>query len=344
MVERGGGTAGSGRSGGSGAWWNDESQSWETGSAAPGSGSGTGFGSGTGVGAGSGSGPLPELPPVAGFVPRPLPGTGQGAAEGFGPVVPLPPLPAFPPAYPPMDPAPGGAGPGGATGPSRHVLVTAVAAAVLVAGGLGGWLLWGRDGGDGGGTAQGPPAGPGTSTSVSDAPSASASDSPAGPASPSDPAADPASPSPSPVEDVPPSGFTMVEDESGFRLAVPAGWTRTVTGGSVFYVAPGGSSLIQIYDTGESGLTPYEALRKTSQSLSVNTRYEEISLEKKGGGDTAELVYAYDRDEGRRQVVARAFATDSGKPRIMLVAGPKSEWPRQQETLITALTYYRPTP
>ncbi|MEU8541787.1 hypothetical protein AB0C52_17675 [Streptomyces sp. NPDC048717] len=325
MVQRGGGTAGSG------AWWNDESQSWETGSAAP----------GTGTGTGTGSGPLPELPPVAGFVPRPLPGTGQGAAEGGGPVVPLPPLPAFPPAYPPMHPAPGVAGPGGATGPSRHVFVTAVAAAVLVAGGLGGWLLWGRGGGDGGGTAQGPAAGAGTSTSVSDAPSASASDSPSGP---SDPAADPASPSSSPVEDVPPNGFTMVEDESGFRLAVPEGWTRTATGGSVFYVAPGGSSLIQVYDTGESGLTPYEALRKTSQSLSVNTHYEEISLEKKGGGDTAELVYAYDRDEGRRQVVARAFVTDSGKPRVMLAAGPKSEWPRQQETLITALTYYRPTP
>ncbi|BAU85572.1 hypothetical protein SLA_4688 [Streptomyces laurentii] len=292
---------------GGGAWWNDESQSWVSGPAP--------------------AGPPPVPEPAPGLVPRPAPGTGQGT----GPVVPLPPLPPLPPEPPSYVPASPGSPEPPTPGPSRHVLVAAVAAAVLVAGGIGGWLLWGRDGGDSGRAGHGASAAPGASAPGSDSASASPSDS--GSPSPSDSAS---------ADATPPIGYRIVEDEDGFTVAVPEGWSRTTAGGSVFFNAPDDSSLMQVFEIGEPGLTPYEALKTVSRDVAKNPDFEQISLEETGA-DEAELVYAYHRSEGRRQVVARAFVGDDAVRRIVLVGGPDTDWPKQREILDTALRYFKPT-
>ncbi|MFE6100567.1 hypothetical protein ACFVQ4_11450 [Streptomyces laurentii] len=295
---------------GGGAWWNDESQSWVSGPAP--------------------AGPPPVPEPAPGLVPRPAPGTGQGT----GPMVPFPPLPPLPPEPPSYVPASPGPPEPPTPGPSRHVLVAAVAAAVLVAGGIGGWLLWGRDGGDGGRTGHGASAAAGASAPGSDSASAPPSDS--------------ASPSPSDSDSAsadattPPIGYRLVEDEDGFTVAVPEGWSRTTAGGSVFFNAPDDSSLMQVFEIGEPGLSPYEALKTVSRDVAKNPDFEQISLEETGV-DEAELVYAYHRSEGRRQVVARAFVGDDAVRRIVLVGGPDTDWPKQREILDTALRYFKPT-
>ncbi|MGW5419637.1 hypothetical protein [Streptomyces sp. NPDC003943] len=239
-------------------------------------------------------------------------------------------MPPPPPSYLP------GAAPAAASaprsGPSRNVLVAAAVAAVLVAGGVGGWFLWGRDGG-GGGTGPGPTAAP--SVTASDAPS-TGSDGPS--------TSESGSPSASPSEGAPPAGFRLVEDDAGFTIAVPEGWNRTTSGASVFYNAPDGASLVQVFTIDEPGLTPYEALQQTSRDLAEkNPGYQELALERTGtDGNEAELVYSYDRTEGRRKVVDRAFTGSDGRQYAVLAAGPETDWPKQRETIDTALRFFKP--
>ncbi|MEV7278496.1 serine/arginine repetitive matrix protein 2 [Streptomyces sp. NPDC093111] len=286
--------------------WNDEKQSWETVTGPP--------------------------------APRPSPPAAQPAPLRIQPVQPLPGQPPLPPTYDPtvgLDPGP--ASPPGAFAPpapgrSRNAVVAGVVVAVLAAGGVGSWLVWGRDGDPKGaagspGTSVSAPADPGR---TSDPASASPSDSP----SPSDSSA--------PMDDMPPPGFRAVEDPEGFVIAVPEGWSRTSSKEGVFYHSPDGKSLFQIFTLAAPDTTPYESLQQTSRTLAGNPGYAEISLERTGEGDTAELVYAYDRQEGRRKVVDRAFTGTDGRQHAILVAGPETDWPKQREDLTIALQFFRP--
>ncbi|MFE0703299.1 serine/arginine repetitive matrix protein 2 [Streptomyces sp. NPDC058872] len=308
MSGYGGGSAG-------GARWNDETQSWETG----------------------GAGRAPVTPPVgAGGPVAPPPPSSPS---------PLPPPP--PPTYVPGSPPPylpeaGGwqhsAAPVPAGRPrSRAVLVAGAVAAVLAAGSFGAWLVWGgEDGSDG------PAAGPGTSVSAPAEPD--------GPTAPSPSDLPPESPSDAPTATAgtPPEGYRVQEDLKGFTIAVPEGWDRTESDQGVFYNAPDGRSLLQVFVIEGAGMTPYEALRGTSEDgRTGKPGYREISLapvadEPDAPADSAELVYAYDREGGRRQVVDRAFTAEDGNQYAILAAGPETDWPKQREVLRVALESFRP--
>ncbi|MFE0649018.1 hypothetical protein ACFVZH_10565 [Streptomyces sp. NPDC059534] len=344
---------------GGGARWNDETQSWETGSApvvpAP-------VVPGQVVPAPAASAPVVPEPAA----PAPLAGGG-----GSGPVVPPPPpppeyapvyapeygpggTPAHAPQYVPETggwhyPVPGGAP--AARPRARAAVVAGVAVAVLAAGSAGGWLVWGRD--DGKDPAAGGPAASVSAPPEATDPSTDPSTDPGG-----DPTTDPAtgtpsgSPSPSdtstPTDDVPPPGYSAQQDLKGFTIAVPDGWDRTESDQGVFFNAPDGRSLVQVFVVAEAGLTPYEALRGASEDGRTNKPgYQEISLERVTGepgapADAAELVYAYDREGGRRKVVDRAFTAEDGNHYAILAAGPEADWPKQREVLRVALEFFRP--
>ncbi|MEU7119116.1 hypothetical protein [Streptomyces zaomyceticus] len=364
----------SGDGGGGGtARWNDETQSWETGPATPGPVGGAGGGPVVGgapgpAGEGAVRGPAAQEQPTApasGPTPGPAPSLVKGGAGG-GPVVPLPPPP--PPQYTPGPPpeydpgyapaylpetggwqysTPGGPAPE-ARPRARGAVAAGVAVAVLAAGSAGGWLLWGRD--DGGSPAAGgPPAsvsapeetGADTTAPTSGSPSDPSSGTPSDSASPSGTA--------TPTDGAPPAGYGVVKDLKGFTIAVPDGWDRTESDQGVFYNAPDRRSLLQVFVVTEAGLTPYEALRGASEDgRATKPGYQEISLERVTGepgapADSAELVYAYTRDDGsRRKVVDRAFTAADGNHFAILVAGPESDWPKQRESLSVALKFFRP--
>ncbi|MFI1715580.1 hypothetical protein [Streptomyces litmocidini] len=212
-----------------------------------------------------------------------------------------------------------------------------MAVAVLAAGSVGAWFVWGRSE-NGAGPAAGPPASvsvtPETGGPTSGSPSETPSASPSATSTPSD--------------DVPPPGYRAQEDLKGFTIAVPEGWNRTESEQGVFYNAPDGRSLIQVFVIQEAGITPYEALRGASEDGRANKPgYAEISLARVTGepgapADSAELVYAYDREGGRRKVVDRAFTAEDGNQYAILAAGPDADWPKQRERLGVALEFFRP--
>ncbi|MGW8768442.1 serine/arginine repetitive matrix protein 2 [Streptomyces sp. NPDC055815] len=262
----------------------------------------------------------------------------SGGATADAPVappvaVPVAPPPPPPPAYAPeYVPESGGwaypAPPAPAARPRpRAALAAGVAVAVVAAGSVGAWLLWGGKEGDGGGTVASPPA------TVSSPPETQSPTT-------SEPSSAPA-PAPAP-EDEPPPGYRVQQDLKGFTIAVPEGWNRTESDQGVFYNAPDGRSLVQVFVVQEPGLTPYEALRGASEDGRANKPgYQELSLERVGS-DAAELVYAYDRDGGRRKVVDRAFVASDGNQYAILAAGPEPSWPKQREILKVALASFEP--
>ncbi|MFJ5828634.1 hypothetical protein [Streptomyces sp. NPDC093089] len=352
---------------GGGARWNDETQSWERGPVSPptgppdpgaaphGGGHGGAYGAGYGAGYGAAHGPVVPPPPPdrapeygPGTTPEYGPGVapeyGPGTTPGYGPGA----SPGYGPGHAPQyDPETGGwqypvAGTVAADRPrSRTALAAGVAVAVLAAGSVGGWLVWGRD--DAGTPAAG---GPEVSVSVSvpvdsgetttePTTGSTASDSPPGTSS-------------APADDVPPPGYSEQQDLKGFTIAVPEGWDRTESDQGVFFNAPDRRSLIQVFVVQDEDMTPYDALRGASDDGRANKPgYQEISLERVTGepgapSDAAELVYAYDRDGGRRKVVDRAFTAADGTHYAILAAGPESDWPKQRERLGVALKFFRP--
>ncbi|KOX17217.1 MULTISPECIES: hypothetical protein [unclassified Streptomyces] len=309
--------SGYGGGGGGGARWNDETQSWETG--AP--------GAGPAPGPAGGSGPL--LPPL----PPPPPPSAPDHTLAYGPEHGPQDGPRYVPEtgdwqYAPPPPPP-------PRSSARAAVAAGAAVAVLAAGSVAGWLLWGGD--DGKAPAAGPPA------------SVSASD-PAPEETPSDAPPSSSSTVATPADDVPPPGYRAVKDLKSFTIAIPEDWHRTESDQGVFYNAPDGRSLLQVFVVTEDGLTPYEALRGTSRDGMANKPgYEEISLERVTGepdvpADTVELVYVYDRDGGRRKVVDRAFTAADGTHYAILAAGPESDWPKQREVLRVALEFFEPGP
>ncbi|MFF4173192.1 hypothetical protein [Streptomyces sp. NPDC001744] len=331
--------SGHGGGGADGLRWNDETQRWETGNGpgAPVTGNGPGApATGNGAGSGGGSGPVvppqpppPEYPPAYG--PEYGPEGGPAYAPAYGPeYTPVhgpgadgrPYAPVLPP--PPSRPRP------------RAALAAGVAVAVLAAGSAGTWLVWGRD--DGKPPAAGPPVS--ATAATEEPPPGSTGDTP----SPS------VSATSTPSDDVPPPGYRAVKDLKSFTIAIPEGWNRTESDQGVFYNAPDGRSLLQVFVVTERGLTPYEALRAVSEnSRTAKPGYEEIGLERVTGdpdapADAAELVYAYSREGGRRKVVDRAFTAEDGNHYAILAAGPEADWPKQREVLRVALDFFRPGP
>ncbi|GGP60406.1 hypothetical protein [Streptomyces abikoensis] len=120
------------------------------------------------------------------------------------------------------------------------------------------------------------------------------------------------------------SGFVRTTDPAGFRLDVPAGWSRSTDRGSVFYRTADGTSLIQVFTLNPPGRTPYDSLLETEKYVSAYKNYRKARLGTvAGAGNPAEYEYTYTLSDGtRRHVVIHAHTAPDGKQYALLVAGP----------------------
>ncbi|TJZ53020.1 hypothetical protein FCH28_17845 [Streptomyces piniterrae] len=304
-----------------GARWNSETQTWEDGAPRP----------------APYTGPMPPRPTF-----DPASAAPPSAAPGF------PPPDAAPYADPHAGPGPGifpGDAPGVSPAPEpvpsgrrrTTALVAGAAVAAIAVGFGGGYLLLDHLNEDP--AAARPPAGasaPKSTSAKSGTPTTSS-----GPPTSQTPTS-----SPSPQI---PDGYHLVHDDKGFTTVLPEGWKRDVRKTGVFYTSPDDSGLVQIFEITEPDYTPRQALEEASKGLAGQPGYEEISLEPLSdpdmGPDATQLVYAYDSDSlgVRVKVVDCAFTTADGHQFAVLVRGPETDWPQQQETQRIALEAFAPT-
>ncbi|MEU9038607.1 hypothetical protein AB0D45_27415, partial [Streptomyces sp. NPDC048352] len=216
----------------------------------------------------------------------------------------------------------------------RAPVLVGLAAAVAGGAAVAAWMLLGPDNGPA--TAARPPASP-------------SSGQPTGPAP--EPPVDPSSPgtgTPSTPAGTGSAGYTVVRNDDGFSVAVPAGWepSHNETGSGAFYRPPGDrSALLQIFRVTESGSTgSCTLLQMSSDRLRDGTPgYRQVSLEP-ASGTGCELVYEYDSAEshGRRRGMERIITTPDGKRWALLAAGPSGESTTTRANLTAALDSFRP--
>ncbi|MDH2425480.1 serine/threonine-protein kinase [Sphaerisporangium sp. TRM90804] len=209
---------------------------------------------------------------------------------------------------------------------ARTKLLAGVAAAVVVAGTVGGWAVLRPSGAAG--------AEPGASSPFA-APTTA-------------PTTTPTTAAPSPTAGLPP--LRWYDAGQGWRARVPRGWRLTKRQGSFTWAASTGTAYLglQVFDRrGRDALT---LLRETETSLSGAVReYRRIRLEKAPGRDTAEwestwtgpghhpwAVSGVDYHEVRRVVVS------GDRVSVIDFAAVRSEWERLRPTMRAVLKYYRP--
>ncbi len=118
-----------------------------------------------------------------------------------------------------------------------------------------------------------------------------------------------------------PAPYTVVRNEKGFSVAVPAGWEPSgdETGPGSFYRRPGDrSALLQIFRITEpDSVDACELLRISSRNLGANPGYREVSLDPLSG-EVCELVYEYDSEEsqGRRRGIERIVVAIRDGPAV----------------------------
>ncbi|MCA6092970.1 hypothetical protein LE181_12465 [Streptomyces sp. SCA3-4] len=257
----------------------------------------------------------PPSPPSAPGAPHPAEPPG---ASGEPEVFLVPPPPPGPPPGPPA-------------GPSHASVLAGVLTGIVLAGaiGTGVWALVRDDGDDD--RSRGVP---GASAPVTPGPTASygPTSRPTGGTGPSGGFTLAPAPAPTPTPGTFagtgfPDRFVRTLDPAGFRLDVPTGWTRSVDGASVFYRAPGGRSLIQVFTLNPPGPTPYDSLVQTRKYVSLYADYREARLARVGGaGNPAELEYTYTlTDRTTRHVIIHARTAPDGKQYALLSAGPAAD-------------------
>ncbi|MEU7131897.1 hypothetical protein [Streptomyces sp. NPDC046261] len=124
-----------------------------------------------------------------------------------------------------------------------------------------------------------------------------------------------------------PTRFVRTVDPAGFRLDVPVGWLRSTERTSVFYRAPGGRGLLQVFALDPPRATPYDSLAETQTYVSQYKGYRKLRLASVvGQGNPAELEYTYTYTDGTtRHVIVHAYTAPDRKQYALLVAGPWSD-------------------
>jgi hypothetical protein len=182
--------------------------------------------------------------------------------------------------------------------------------------------------------------------------SATASESPS--QSPSPLVEDTTTSSPSPSPSAPPAGYELRDDEEGFRIAVPEGWTRT-TAPSLFgidvvnYRSADSTHRLQVYQVQEespqasfdlylSDQTPKPAgfrklgLRTLDDGTFTGSRLEYLADTIKG-----------EPDVGTWHVYDERFVAQDGNIYAIASYGPKSDGSEDELTeLTTALSWFCP--
>jgi serine/threonine protein kinase len=132
------------------------------------------------------------------------------------------------------------------------------------------------------------------------------------------------------------AGFHRYRDQSDFSVPVPDGWSGPERqGSSVFFYSPGRGSLIQIDQTTTPSASAIQDWRNQEITVSGNRPgYRRVKIVPSGdappvpdtvGDRSADWEFTYDGAAGRRHVLNRGFVI-SGRGYAILIAAPDAQW------------------
>ncbi|MFJ9423930.1 hypothetical protein [Streptomyces sp. NPDC101249] len=309
--------------------WNDDTQRWEAGPpAAP--------------------GPAASVPaPPPGWAPATGPSGPGHPADA--PTVVTPAAPDTSPQWhddsggwlPPVAPDAPPAAPG--AGVDRRLVWSVVIGAAVA--GVAVSLVLTLVGGDGGSGDEGGAPAPTASAPLSGSSPGSADPPPQG---------SPAVPSPPPAGSGPPAGFTLRDDQEGFRIAVPEEWTRSSVPSQygmavVSYRSPDRTQRLQIFQVAEeSPAASFQLFLSDDTPRPAGFREVSLRTVDDGGVTGSRLEYLASRirdepDVGTWRVLDERFTAPDGRVYAIASYGPDTDGRADElRYLIAALEWFCP--
>jgi len=125
----------------------------------------------------------------------------------------------------------------------------------------------------------------------------------------------------------PGSSYRTAQDPTGYRVAVPKGWTRTQRQGAkapvVTYDSPDGTRRLQIFRVSENSPAESLDLAENDPGYGFARQPGYQVIDRSSGSTWAELTYRYDdQDKGMRRVIDHRFEAADGSLYAVRSSGP----------------------
>jgi serine/threonine protein kinase len=156
--------------------------------------------------------------------------------------------------------------------------------------------------------------------------------------------ADKSTPESSPEEEAgAPAGFTTYEDESGFSVAVPEGWSAEQSSATAVDLQdPSGSRFLRIDQTDTPKDDPKADWERQEQSVSGELEnYQRVKIEdvEYNGWPAADWEFTFGNNT---HVLNRGFVPNENKGYALYMSSPEDQWGESQEIFQTAADTFKP--
>ena len=131
-----------------------------------------------------------------------------------------------------------------------------------------------------------------------------------------------------------PAGFHLRTDPTGFRIAVPDGWTRSTEGTRTYFNEPDGGRFLLIDQTTEPKDDPLTDWQANEPAVANRLNgYERISLERVEyrGWDTADWEFTWQGSRGQIHVLNRNVRVSDARAYALYWSVPEPQWAESRD-------------
>jgi len=142
-----------------------------------------------------------------------------------------------------------------------------------------------------------------------------------------------------------PSGFALQQDPTGFSVAVPQGWSRSISGTDTYYKEPNGRAVLQVAQT--TAPKPDALADWQNQASGAAARfagYRLVRLEQVAyrGWDAADWEFTWNASGGPLHVVNRNVRVSDRRAYALYWSVPSGQWSQKQRAFDVAAQTFQP--
>jgi hypothetical protein len=142
-----------------------------------------------------------------------------------------------------------------------------------------------------------------------------------------------------------PAGFEPYADRSGFSLVIPAGWSVSHQGTTLYVKQPGGRAYLQVPQTTQP---KPDALADWQQQAAYGAGhfpgYKQLRLERVAykGWDAADWEFLWTASGGQLHVLDRNVRVSDRRAYALYWSVPAQDWPQRQRDFAVIAASFRP--
>lgn len=144
-----------------------------------------------------------------------------------------------------------------------------------------------------------------------------------------------------------PSGFRLVRDPSGFRVAVPDGWRRSKEGTRTYFKEPGGRRFLMVDQTRQPKPDALSDWRQQEQYVSQRLNgYQRIGIRRVDYRDfnAADWEFTWQPSSGPLHVLNRNIRVSDRRAYAIYWSTPSAQWNSSRRYFSTFADTFTPAP